>query len=174
MFGALAAFSALLLAPAPAAAELRAQQPIDEVAADLAYGFCPLFLADQFPLTSPELAQRGFSATVQKSPHPRFGEMSIVEAKRPDGSLAFGGAPGKVCTIVVQGPKREAALARLRSSMALTGLAFAKTANLTPDAPGVAVETYSAPVEKQRLVLQIIQAGGPAPVLAAQLFVLEK
>ena len=53
----------LLSVPAAAAAQVR-EQPIDEVAADLAYGFCPLFLAGQFSLTGPELAQRGFGKTV--------------------------------------------------------------------------------------------------------------
>jgi hypothetical protein len=173
MAGAVAAAAALLLAP-PAAADLRAQQPIEEVAADLAYGLCPLFLAGQLPLTSSELSSRGFSSTVQTSPHPRFGEMSIVEAKRPDGQLAFGGVSGKACTVVVQSANRGAVLAKLRSSMALTGLAFVKSANVSADAPGATVETYSAPVDKQRLVLQLIQAGGPTPVLAAQLFVMDK
>jgi hypothetical protein len=165
--------AALAVAPPPAAA-LRAEQPIEEVAADLAFGLCPVFLAGQFPLTSSQLAERGFSTNVQTAVHPRFGEMNVVEATRPDGKLAFGGAAGKVCTVVVQSAKREAVLTKLRSSMSLTGLAFAKIANLTPDVPGITVETYSAAVDKQRLVLQLIQAGGPTPVLAVQLFGIEK
>jgi hypothetical protein len=172
MLAPLAAATALLLAPT--GAELRAQQPIDEVAADLAYGLCPLFLAGQLPLTSSELGDRGFSSTIHKSAHPRFGEMSIVEAKRPDGELGFGGVSGKVCTVVVQSAKHAAVLTRLRSAMTLTGLAFSKVPNVSADVPGATVETYSAPVEKQRLYLQLIEAGGSTPVLAAQLFVMDK
>jgi hypothetical protein len=170
---ALAAAAALLLAP-PSAAELRAQQPVDEVAADLAYGLCPLFLAGALPLTSSELTDRGFSATVSKQPHPRFGELSMVGAKRPDGEIGFGGAAGKVCTVAVQGPKLPAVLARLKSSMALMGLHFTAAKNLTPDVPGIRVETFSAPVDKQILYLQLIDAGGAKPAVLAQLFVMDK
>jgi hypothetical protein len=173
MAGVLAAAAALLLAPA-SVAELRAQQPVDEVAADLAYGLCPLFLAGALPLTSSELTDRGFSATVSKQPHPRFGELSMVGAKRPDGDIGFGGAPGKVCTVAVQGPRLPAVLARLKSAMALMGLHFTPARNLTPDVPGISVQTFSAPVDKQILYLQLIDAGGPKPAVLAQLFVMDK
>ncbi|HEU0135390.1 MAG TPA: hypothetical protein VFR28_11255, partial [Allosphingosinicella sp.] len=114
-----AALTAALLAfaasAAPAAAQVR-EQPIGEIAADLAYGFCPLFLAGQFSLTGPELAQRGFGKTIVKQPHPRVGEMSLVGAKLPDGQIQFGGASGKACTVIVSAPKstRAAVLAKLR------------------------------------------------------------
>jgi hypothetical protein len=170
---ALAAAAALLLAP-PSVAELRAGQPVDEVAADLAYGLCPQFLAGALPLTSSELTDRGFSATVSKQPHPRFGELSMVGAKRPDGEIGFGGAAGKVCTVAVQGPKLPAVLARLKSSMRLMGLPFTATRNLTPDVPGIKVETFKAPIDKQILYLQLIDAGGPKPSVLAQLFVMDK
>ncbi|HEX8624907.1 MAG TPA: hypothetical protein VF782_07490 [Allosphingosinicella sp.] len=167
--------AALLLSiPAAAAAQVR-EQPIDEVAADLAYGFCPLLLAGQFSLTGPELAQRGFGKSVFKQPHPRVGEMSLVEAKRPDGLIHFGGAAGKACTVVVQAPKstRDAVLARLRRNMAFMGLDFKPAASPGPSIPALAkakVETFRAPVEKQFLYLQHIQMDDPAGVVVAQLF----
>jgi hypothetical protein len=170
---ALAAGALCLPAPAAAAAQDR-QWPIDEIAADLAYGYCPLFLAGQFSLTGPELAERGFAPAVQTQPHPRMGEISMVSAKRPDGEIAFGGAPGKTCTVVVNGPKRGAALARLRESMAYMGLDFAATANIGPDVPGVAMQTFKAPVDGQQLYVQLFDAGGPTPVVMAQLFVTEE
>ena|GEM_PF-2787037 len=179
MTGALAAALALLLAPPPAAApatpaELRAQQPIEELAADLAYGFCPLLLVGELKLDNSQLTEHGFGTKVEKLTDPRFGELSFLGAKRPDGEIAFGGAAGKACSVVVQGPKLPAVMARLKSAMVLTGLRFAATANLTPAPPGVAVETFRAAVDKQFLYLQLIDAGGPKPAVLAQLFVMDK
>ena len=167
------AAAAVFLAAAPATAQPR-QYTVDEIAADLAYGFCPLFLAGQFPLNSVQLAERGFGAAITKQPHPRVGEMSLVTAKRADGEIAFGGASGKACTVVVSGPKRDAALQRLKDNMSYMGLAFERVANLTPDVPGLNVETFKAPVEGQFLHVQLIQAEGPTPMVSAQLFATDK
>ena len=169
----LAVGACVLLSGAPALAQDR-QWPIEELASDLAYGFCPLYLAGQFSLTGPELEQRGFGKTVVKQPHPRVGEMSLVEAKRGDGSIAFGGAAGKACTVVVQAADRAAVLARLRSNMAFMGLGFQPTANVGPALPGVKVETFKAPVDTQMLYLQLVQAEVPTPTVAAQLFAMDK
>lgn len=176
----LVAIAILAGAPVPAAAAAQgerpfdAPRPIDEDAADLAYGFCPLYLAGQFSLTGPLLESRGFGKTIEKQPHPRVGEMEMVSSKRADGEIGFGGAAGKACTVVVTGPKRDAALARLRKSMAFMGLDMQPTANPGPAVPGVAVETFKAPVEGQMLYVQLVQASSPVPVVAAQLFVMDK
>ena len=163
---------ALLLAAAPAAAQPR-EYSVEEIAGDLAYGFCPLFLAGQFPLDAPQLAERGFDPNVTTQPHPRVGEMSMVSARRADGEIAFGGAAGKACTVVVSGERREAALAKLRETMSWTGLDFQPTANTGPDIPGVTVETFKAPVEGQMLYVQLIRASGPTPAVVVQLFAME-
>ena len=179
MLRTLVAACALML-PVAASAQVDEQRPfdeprpIDEDAADLAYGFCPLYLAGQFSLTGPLMESRGFDKTVRKQPHPRVGEMEMVSSKRADGELGFGGAAGKACTVVVTGPKRDAALARLRQSMAFMGLDLKPTANPGPAVPGVAVETFKAPVEGQMLYVQLVQASAPTPVVAAQLFVMDK
>ena len=173
MLRALAAAALLLSLPAAASAQVR-EQPIDEVAADLAFGFCPLFLAGQFSLTGPELAERGFGKTVVRQPHPRVGEMSLVEAKRADGTIAFGGAAGKACTVVVGGADRAAVLARLRKNMSFMGLDFQPTANVGPELPGVKVETFKAPADAQSLYVQLVQAEVPTPTVAAQLFAMDK
>lgn len=169
----LAAAACLLLLPTAGSAQAR-QWPIEEMAADLAYGFCPLYLAGQFPLTAPELAERGFGPKVTKAPHPRVGEMSLVGAQLPDGQITFGGAPGKACTVLVNGARRDAALARLRASMSFMGLDFQPTANPGADLPGVKVETFKAPVDGQMLYLQLVQTAEPSPTVAAQLFAMDK
>jgi hypothetical protein len=172
--------SVAALAAAPAAAQPGTvpavrEQPIDEIAADLAYGFCPLVLAGQFSLTGPELEQRGFGKRVAKQPHPRVGEMSLVEAKLPDGRIEFGGAAGKACTVVVHTTRstRAAVLARLRSNMAYMGLDFKPAASPGPSVPipaGSTIETFRASVEKQFLYLQHVHMPDPTGVVVAQLF----
>ena len=162
----------LLLAAAPAAAQPR-EWPIDEMAADLAFGFCPLYLAGQFSLTGPELAERGFGATVSRQPHPRVGQMETVSAKRADGEVTFGGAPGKACNVVVSGPKRVETLAKLRSSMAYMGLDFQPALSPGPSVAGVTAETFKAAVDGQMLYVQLVQAEAPVPSVAAQLFAME-
>lgn len=168
----LLAASFLLLAAAPSAAQLR-EWPIEEMAADLAYGFCPLYLAGQFSLTGPELAERGFGKAITRQPHPRVGEMELVGAKLKDGEIAFGGASGKACTVVVTGSRRSEVLARLRSNMAYMGLDFQPVANPGPRISGVTAETFKAPVEGQSLYVQLVQTETPAPTVAAQLFAME-
>jgi hypothetical protein len=169
----LLAAASILFASAPVAAQPR-EWPIDEMAADLAYGFCPLYLAGQFSLTGPELAERGFGATVSKQPHPRVGEMETVSARHKDGELAFGGAPGMACTVVVSGPRRQEVLVRLRSNMAFMGLDFQPVSNPGPSVAGVTAESFKAPVDGQMLYVQLIQAEAPVPTVAAQLFAMEK
>jgi hypothetical protein len=177
------ALAAVILSAAPIAAAFAQPartQPVEEIAADLAYGFCPLFLAGRFALNSPELAQRGFGSTVLRQPHPRIGEMSLVSAKLPDGEISFGGASGKACTVVVKSAKPAVVLDKLHASMAFMGLDFQPAAAPGPAVAGVpasAVETFRAPVEKQFLYVQIVRVdggrAGPAAVVA-QLFVTDR
>jgi hypothetical protein len=170
----LLAAACALLVPAAAGAQGPAQPPIAESAADLAYGYCPLFLAGKFSLTGPELARHGFAPAVQTQADPRFGEIRTAWAKRGDGELSFGGAPGKVCSVVVIGPGREAALDRLRRSMVYMGLNFVATPHTGERVEGVTVETFKAPVPGQFLYVQLIQASAPLPVLSVQLFAMEE
>jgi hypothetical protein len=165
----LAAAVSVLLLPPGASAQPR-EYSVEEIAADLAYGFCPLFLANSFPLTSPQLAERGFSTAIQKQLNPRFGQIEMVSAKRADGEIAFGGAAGKVCTVVVGGERKAAALARLRGSMSWTGLDFTPAPHTGATLPGVKVETFKAPVDGQMLYVQLIEVAAPTPSVMAQLF----
>lgn len=166
----LAAAAAFALLLAPGASAQPRDYSVEEIASDLAYGFCPLFLANAFPLTSPQLAERGFSPAIRKQQNPRFGQIEMVAAKRADGEIAFGGAAGKVCTVVVGGERRAAALARLRDSMSWTGLDFKPAPHTGASLPGVKVETFKAPVDGQMLYVQLIEAAAPVPSVMAQLF----
>ena len=165
-----AAAAALLAAPASA----QRTYGYEEIASDLAYGFCPLFLAGMFPLDSPQLAERGFGKEVATQPNPRFGEVSMVTVKRAEGTISFGGAAGKVCTVVATGNKRAAALARLRETMAWTGLDFKPAEHNGPKLPGVTIDTFKAPADAQFLNVQLIDIAGEEPSIVAQLFATEE
>jgi hypothetical protein len=143
---------------------------IDEIASDLAYGYCPLFIAGQFGLDAPALAERGFGSKVETAPDQRFGEISMVTAERTDGRIAFGGASGKACVLVIDGPQREAALTAMRDRMEWTGLAFEKTDNTDPAIPGVTVETFKAPTDGQFLYVQLVQVGSTNPLVSAVIY----
>jgi hypothetical protein len=157
--------------PAPGASAGPRKFTTDEIVADLAYGYCPLFLANSFSLTGPELAERGFSPAIVKQPNPRFGEVQMVTAKRADGEVSFGGSPGQVCTVILTGEKvKGVALNRLAASMAWTGLDFKPAPHLGQTLPDVTIRTFKAPVKGQFLVLQLIEVSGATPSVIAQLF----
>ena len=172
----LAAFAAAWLLPAAAMAEEPfdfgpREYAVDEIAADLAYGFCPLYLAGQFPLTgNPMLAERGFGEQIRRTPEPRFGELEQVTAIKPDGNVAFGGVPGKVCSVTVTGADLEKVSERLHSNMAFMGLEFAPDPANTGDRGGIALETFKARVDGQMLYLQLARVPEPKPAIVAQLF----
>ena len=169
---ALLAAAAALLTPGAASAQQR-EFAFEEIVTDLAYGYCPLFLANQFSLNAPELAERGFGKTIEKKATAR-GEIELVSLKRADGEIAFGGAAGRNCTVVIMGEKRSTALAKLREAMSWTGLDFKPAPPSAAAPPGVTIESFKAAVEDQFLYVQLIQGGGPTPVVMAQLYALEK
>lgn len=170
----LAAIAGALLASTAAGAQDRPQPTIASAAADLAYGYCPLFLAEQFPLNAPQLARYGFGTAVEKRPDARFGELSMVAAARDDGQLAFGGVSGKVCTVVISGPQGDSALELLRERMPSTGLTFKSVPYDGPSLPRTMIEVFQAPIEGQFIYVQLIQNFGPAPAAIAQLFVTDE
>ncbi|HWT11766.1 MAG TPA: hypothetical protein VN231_03355 [Allosphingosinicella sp.] len=170
------ALAAALLAFAAAAPAQDAPPPIEEVAADLAYGYCPLYLAGQFPLTgNPRLERFGFGGAVATAQHPRAGTIETVSAAHRDGEVAFGGAPGSLCNVTVGGPRGEAVLARLRRDMSLTGIQFAPDPGQSGERGGVAVESFKGRVAPRAMLhVQLLRMGGATPVVAVQLFATEE
>ncbi len=171
----LAAALGAAFAAAPASAqEFDNKRPMGETASDATYGFCPLLLAGQLELKNNEmLVSRGFSATPQTGNDPRWGAVESIEAKFPEGSVAFGGVSAKVCSVTIAGPGRTDAAKSVKDSMSLFPIA------LTPDAAnsgkhgGGDVEAFSAKVEGQGVVHMLIVTmpdGAPAPVTAIQLY----
>lgn len=147
---------------------------VEEIASDLAYGFCPLFLARQFGLDDPQLAERGFGTDIETAPDERFSEINMVTAKREDGRIAFGGSKGKACILVIDGPQREAALTALRERMSWTGLDFQPVDAPGPAVTGATIETFRAAVEDQFLYLQLNQIGAANPLVSAVMYAQEQ
>ncbi|MEI9850988.1 MAG: hypothetical protein WDN24_09175 [Sphingomonas sp.] len=169
-----AALGLALLPPGAAAAQSNVR-PIDETAADLAYGLCPLYLAGQLELTSSEVSERGFGPKIETVQNARFGEMRLVYAKLADGEIGFGGAPQKTCSVIVFGPKREDALAALHTNMAYMGFDFAVDPTNTGDRNGAQLETFKAKLDDTNFFyVQLIQSATPAPMVTAQLFVMDQ
>ncbi len=135
-----------MLAATPASAKWGERTfPIEEIAADLAYGFCPLYLSSQFSLTeNPVLTERG------------FGEVEKVGAVKRDGTAAFGGVSGQVCIVTITGADGDTVLARLRSNMAFLGIP------MQPDAAhsGEKIEAFKGAIqERQVLHIQLAHTG---------------
>lgn len=173
----LATFLALAVSiPTMASAEtddwMQREFTTPEIAADLAYGLCPLLLSDQLDLaTNHLLKERGFSGEVTVKPNAAYGEISEVSTTRPDSTIYFGGTPGKLCNVTVNGASRDEALARLRSDMSFMGI------DLQPDVAnsgtfgGTKIEAFAGPIESQVLHLQL---GVADASVIAQLYVTDE
>lgn len=174
MIGRLVLAAAALLA-SPAVSAQNADKPIAEVAADLAFGYCPLYLAGQFAITgNPVLKDFGFTETIDTRQHAR-GEIKVVGAKRGDGELGFGGIEGQICQVMVMGPNRTAAWDMLHKNMAFAGFDLKPDPANTGPKNGAKVETYKAPVEGQFVYVQLVEADvAPTPMVMAQIFVMDQ
>lgn len=170
MIGRLAlAVAALVLSPAVSAQD--AGKPIDEVATTLAYGFCPLFVDAGFSLESnAALSSMGFEGKPEAGKDERFGDIETLTAKRTDGGLTFGGKLGKFCSVVVTGPQRIAALAKLRAMMPRMGLDLKSQG--TRDLGEMKLETFKGPFGDKFLTVLLLDANAAqSPATVAQLIV---
>lgn len=167
--------AAAALVLAPAASAQNTDKPIAEAAADLAYGYCPLYLSGQFAITgNPVLKDLGFTETVDTRQHAR-GEIKVVGAKRADGELGFGGVKDQICQVIVMGPNRAAAWDMLHKNMAFAGFDLKPDPANTGPKNGAKVETYKAPLDGQFVYVQLVQADvGPTPMVMAQIFVMDQ
>ena len=169
--------AALLDSPAASAQGMpsQADKPLDEIAADMAYGFCPRLLGGLLSVESnAEVTGYGFGKDVLKQQHPTRGEFKTVKLDRPEGRVVFGGAAGQACQVVVSGGSEAATLKRLRESMSFMGLPFELVPNPTAVPAGMTAETFKAKVDAQTLYVQLIQQAGPPASVIAQLYVTEE
>jgi len=167
--------AAAALVLAPAASAQNADKPIAEAAADLAYGYCPIYLSGAFALTgNPVLKDFGFSETVEKKTHPR-GELSTVTATRSDGLLGFGGVKDSICQVIVAGPNRVAAWDMLHKNMAFLGMDFQADPTNTGPRNGAKLETYKAKTDAGFLYVQLVDVTlSGTPMVMAQIFVMDQ
>jgi hypothetical protein len=147
------------------------EAPVDEIAADLSYGYCPQYLAGSFALeNNATLDNLGFAASVVKKQHPRFGEVEMRSLDKADGGFAFGGASGKLCTVVAGGADLAKILQRWRHDMPMMGIAFtADAGNPSKPTVGLTAELYKGRLESGEMIsIQLINAGSNAAIF--QLF----
>jgi hypothetical protein len=179
-----AARAALLLATGTllsvgTAAQVPAQS-IDQLAGDLAYGFCPRLLTGEANIAgSPGLQARGFPAETQRMQHPRFGEIELVASERTDGAVTVAGIPRALCQVNVFGPAQGAALAAYRNGVGDLNLALEPDpANSGPNAAGNAVvESHKARIDSATVLrVQFIEGRleDGTPLAGFQLFVMEE
>lgn len=143
-----------------------------EIAADLAYGLCPLFVSGLLDLkTDHMLAERGFSDEVTVRPSESHGEIAEVAAIRPDGSIHFGGAAGRLCNVTVNGGDSDAVLARLHANMPLMGIDLQPDPANSRTSDTTTLEAFAGPVGDQILHLQLARVETSSPSIIAQLYV---
>jgi hypothetical protein len=144
---------------------------IEEIAADLTYGFCPLYLVGQFPLTgNPQLAERGFGEAITRTPT-QAGVLETVELKRPDGTVDFGGYPDQSCMVVVTDADAAKVFDKLRQNMSFMGLDFQAAG--VQNSPEGQFQYFKAPFDGQMLYVQlgrIIEPQTKRPVVTARMY----
>lgn len=148
---------------------------VDEIVADLALGHCPMALANQFPLAAnPTLTGMGFPTVPRIERDARFGPMQVLERPNAEGNIRFAVAPGKVCQVIVDGPRRASALARIRTAMtgmAAMGVDFRPAPRPAAAPASIQAKAFKAIVAPgQVLNLHLVQLATPRPMLVAQLF----
>ncbi len=164
--------AALLASPAASAQDGPA---IDEAAADLAYGMCLPYLAGQMPLAPGGMLDRyGLKGPVRKLPNPRFGELEVLVAARPDGQISFGGVPNKVCQVTVTGTATGPVLAKLRTNMSFLPVPLKPDPANSGDRGIARMEAYKGPLEGLMLNVILSEAQSPTPTVVAHVLLTDK
>ena len=148
-----AALALLICASAPAAAqEQPAPSPaavsLPVLAADLAYGFCPMLMNGEAALTAnADLIALGFPATAEPGGNARLPDFALLGQTTPSGDVTVGGISQSIGQISVIGEQAEAALVTLRSGLTDLGLALepdAANSGPVPQGDGI-VESHEPP-----------------------------
>jgi len=155
---AVAALSASLLSSAVRAddelpPELSPTRPIAEVAAMLAYDYCPRVLSGTMDVSgSWEVQQLGFAGELLDREEPEFDyPLFMLEANRFDGKLGFAGRVQNACEVIVQGENRMTTRTVLREHLIAHPDAFKPEPTLS----AAGVETYSVPTRSGRLLVRL-------------------
>jgi hypothetical protein len=178
MFARIALAVPMLLA-APMAAAQSIPDTVEGIASDLAFGYCPLYLAGQFPLTGNEkLTALGFTNAPQTIPGASVGDSVNVSQQRGDVTLSFGGIPNKLCQVQVIGADPKIVLAKLHEGLGYLPYTFKPVPESSGTQPnGATVETVKAEAQPGVMLnVQLVQATlqDGSKLVGAQLFVTDK
>ena len=180
-----AALALLVCASAPAAAqEQPAPSPaavaLPVLAADLAYGFCPMLMNGDASLNAnADLIALGFPATAQAVTNARLPDFALLGQTTASGEVTVGGIPQSMCEVSVIGEQAEAALVTLRSGLSDLGLALepdAANSGPVPQGNGI-VEALKMPLPEGGVVrVQFLRAslGSGAPLASFQIMFQEQ
>ena len=175
----------LICASAPAAAQeqpapSRAAISLPVLAADLAYGFCPMMMNGEAALTAnADLIALGFPATAEPGGNARLPYFALLGQTTPSGDVTVGGISQSICQVSVIGEQAEAALVTLRSGLTDLGLALepdAANSGPVPQGDGI-VESLKMPLPEGGVVrVQFLQAslGSGAPMASFQIMFQEQ
>ncbi len=142
------AVAVLLSVPSYAASFDAKPNSANDAASDGVFGFCPLFLAGQFPLKdNPQLTIRGYAASIAKETDPKYGDIEQVTATFSDGIISFGGVDGKICRVKVKGKASAGTPKATRDSMKLFPIKLAPYAVASGKKQGQLVEAYKGELE---------------------------
>ena len=167
------------LADVPAAAQTGgSQQPIAELAADLAYGMCPQLLQGEAALEgNADLQARGFPATARRREH-RLGEVAILGQTRADGDVTISSVDRALCQVNVIGTSADKAEALFRSGIGDLGLTFEPDVakNVTHPTEDVRGETFVARLSSTQVIMVQFTSGTvrEVPFAGFQMFVQDR
>ncbi|NIJ22380.1 hypothetical protein FHS95_004095 [Sphingomonas naasensis] len=114
------AFAAAALLVAPAATAQSIPGTVEGIVGDLAYGYCPMYLAGEFPLVgNDQLKKLGFTGAPNSTSSPGVGSLTFVSQKRDGITITFGGVPDQLCQINIVGPGAPSVLEKVRAKLSL-------------------------------------------------------
>jgi hypothetical protein len=161
-----------LLTPSAASAQ-GALPPVEDIASDLAFRYCPLFLANKFPLNdNTQLDGLGFEGEIKTQPNARFGEIQYRAQNRNGLQFSFGGTVGKICQVLVVGNGSASVDAAMRKRVSKHFAPDPSETRVNTD--GSRVETLMARVS-ENAVLKIQFVTRPSPPTAGfQMFMTDQ
>ena len=176
MIGRIALAAAMLLV-APAATAQSVPETVDGIVADLAYGYCPLYIAGEFPLVGNDQLQKlGFTGAPDSIPNQRFGSLTFVSQKRDGVEMSFGGVPDQVCQINVIGAGAPTVLDKVRAKLSLLPYDFEPDAANSGTQANGSAETMMAKVD-DKTVMRVAFVRGTvqgSPIAGIMLYFMEQ
>jgi hypothetical protein len=143
-------------------------------AANLAFIACLPYLAGNLKIADdPTLARFGLKGPVIPQDDPDFGPIELVVAKRKDGELSFGGAPGRLCRVSVRGADTAKVLETLRGNLYDVPTRLEPNPEFSSDNSNAKMEAYKGSLGDMKINFILEEARSPATAIV-HVFLTEK